>query len=122
VSDYTYQGIFDHIVDLATSATDFFRVGPPASFRTLLLDAKGAPRWGLPRRVHSVPRGAPELAEVFDANLHAIERVTVYRAELGHGGAHVLVPEAKPGWAALRVAGASLISFAEKSAVPAYRR
>ena len=121
-SDYTYQSTFDFIVGLATSTTQFSRVGPPQSFRTLLLDARGAPRWGLSRTVRSVPRGAPEQAEVLDAALRVLKAITVYRIDLSHGGAHVLVPEPEAGWAALRVAGAPPISFAERSAVPPYRR
>ncbi|HEX9621940.1 MAG TPA: M66 family metalloprotease, partial [Polyangiaceae bacterium] len=124
ISDYNYQLLFERIVDVAMEGAQAQRVvGPPQKWLTLLLDATGAPSWGLPINFRGTPDGAVETAEIYDRNLGLLTTVDVYRVEVSDiGGAQVAVPEPGAGWAALRVAGAPLFSFAEKQAVQPYRR
>lgn len=116
ISDYTYAGIAERLVELNDIAMPL-RVGPPAppqTWLTLLLDETGAPSWGLPIRFRSEPDGIPEVAEVLDASLNVLLEVEVFRVTLGDtDAAQLSVPEPEPGWEAIRVAGAPPISFAE---------
>jgi hypothetical protein len=124
VSDYNYQKLFDRIVAVATSAGQALRVsGPRRTWRTLLLDDTGAATWGLPIRFRSTPEGTPEQAQVYDQSLNPIASIEVYRVDLfDNGGAQIAVPEPLSEWAAVRVAGAPMLSFAAKQTVQPYRR
>lgn len=126
ISDYNYQLLFDRIIEIASeggqAGGQALRIaGPQSRWLTLLLDATGAPSWGLPINFRGRPDGVVEKAEIYGQDLKLLTSVDVYRVEVSDiGGAQIAVPEPEAGWAALRVAGAPLLSFAAKQAVQPY--
>jgi hypothetical protein len=107
VSDYTYNGFVNRMV--AVNGATMLWVPPEIiqRYQLLLLDAQGQ-RWGAPYTAPAEPFGDPEDAEILDANLAVIARVTVYRSEIADIDAEtILVPEPMSGWYAVRVAGAA---------------
>lgn len=111
ISDYTYDGILNRVAAV-NNAKVLSSSEPLALFRVLLLDARG-PRWGAPIDVPSAPAGTPEPAEILDAGGAVIASVVVYRSTVSEiHASSVQIPAPKPGWHAVRVAGAPPMVFA----------
>jgi hypothetical protein len=113
LSDYTYGGLLDAVLNVnrvqALVVTDPTRLG---AWRTLLVDAQRGPRWGVPLPPGSEAVGVPESAVVLGATGAPIEAVNVYRTVLSDvEAASLQVPEPKPGWRSIQVAGAPPVDF-----------
>jgi hypothetical protein len=118
VSDYTYRGFSNRVASVNGATMQLFDASLIAVYRMLLLDADG-PRWGLPYSRPAEPFGDPEDAEILDASLAVVARVTVFRSAIADIDAEtVLVPEPQPGWYAVRVAGAPAHPFSAPITVP----
>jgi hypothetical protein len=118
MSDYTYDAIVNRVA--AVNGTNKIRLNPDvlSLWRTLLIDEHG-PRWGLPVDELAPPSGTAEAAEILDAQGSVIEDIVVYRTEVSEiGASSLMVPEPKPGWAAVRVSGAKAHAFSEPVVVP----
>jgi hypothetical protein len=64
------------------------------------------------------PSGTAEVAEILDAKGNVIANVAVYRTEVSDiGAAQVMVPEPKPDWHAVRIAGERAHAFSAPSVV-----
>jgi len=111
ISDYTYDGLLNRVA--AVNMTKVLASSEPLrTFRVLLLDSRGA-RWGAPINVPSVAGGTPEQAEILDAGGAVVASVVVYRSVVSEiHASSVQVPAPKPGWHAVRVAGAPPVVFA----------
>jgi hypothetical protein len=113
LSAYTYGGILDTVLAVngvqPSVIVDPKRVG---AWRVLLVDGARGPRWGIPMPAGSGAAGVEETARVLDAAGAVIDTVSVYRTPLSDTDAvSIEVPEPKPGWRAIQVAGASPIEF-----------
>lgn len=112
ISDYTYDGLVNRVASV--NGAQRVKTDPESlgRFRVLLLDAFG-PRWGIPIDEPSVPGGAPEVAEILNANGEVIEHAVVYRTEVSDIDAwSILVPEPKPEQHAVRISGVQPLVFA----------
>ena len=119
ISDYTYDGIFNRVIQVNSAK---IRVNPDllGRFRVLLVDAAG-PRWGRPITELTVPDGIPEVAEVRDADGTVIENVVVYRTLVSEiDAASILVPEPRPDWYSVKVDGYAAHPFGAPSLPPAH--
>jgi hypothetical protein len=112
VSDYTYQGLVTRVAlvnginDVFTSADTLGR------WWVLLVDERGE-RWGIPNTEPVPAEGEPESATIYDRNGAPLETVVVYRTAIGDiSASSIMVPEPKPGWYAIEVAGAQPLPFA----------
>lgn len=115
VSDYTYQGLMERVVELNSPVQQRIAfaaaMAPQPSFRVLHVDDKGA-RWSRPFQGR-VPSVVPETAAIFDNLGQLLTTVNVYRVPMhGVNAALVLVPEPQLGWYAVQVAGAVPHPFA----------
>ena len=90
----------------------------PRRYRALIVDADG-PRWSQPFIEPGEPFGIPEEADVLDLDGQPIERITVYRTEIGDSiGAMVLVPEPSNGWHSIKLNDALPLAFTAPITVP----
>jgi hypothetical protein len=81
-------------------------------FRVLLVGSKGA-RWGVPITTPSLPEGTAITVRVVDVAGNLLEEITAYRTEMSDSGAaSIMVPEPKPGWHGVEVAGSGMVAFA----------
>lgn len=112
MSDYTYGAIVTRVA--AVNGVAMVHV-PPQSlsrWRILLLDDKG-PRWGIPITDETPPEGEAELATAQDAAGNTVANVVVYRTLIADMEASmIMIPEPRPGWSSIAVAGTPAISFA----------
>ena len=70
------------------------------------------PRWGIPLAEEVPAEGETETATIYDERGMALTSVDVHRTEISHGyGNMFMVPEPKPGWHAVAVAGAAPLPF-----------
>jgi hypothetical protein len=116
LSAYTYGGLLDAVMTVnriqASVIPDPKRLG---SWRTLLVESKRGPRWGIPMPAGTEAAGVEEPALVLDAAGAVIDTVSVYRTPLSDTDAASLeIPEPKPGWSAIQVTGAPPIEFARQ--------
>ncbi|HEX7506709.1 MAG TPA: hypothetical protein VF550_08040, partial [Polyangia bacterium] len=75
--------------------------------------------WGLPIENEMAPEGEPELATIHDKTGASLTSVVVYRTEIGDMDASMVwVPEPKPNWYAVEVAGAVPHPFAAPVTTP----
>lgn len=111
LSDYTYDALMSRVATV-NGAMDV--LVPPELVRewnVLLLDDQG-PRWGGPINVPSAPAGDPEPAEILNQHGHVIAIETVFRTEISDiDAASFEVPKPRPGWHAVRVAGAPALVY-----------
>ncbi len=110
VSDFTFQGMMDRLVDV----NELYRVRPSAApqsataYRVLFVNPEGS-HWG--RTTHRVG-GVPENADILDASGRIIDSVIVRRLRLSDGlRSTLLVPEPQPGWHSVEIQGAAPIPF-----------
>ncbi len=112
ISDYTYKGLTNRVASLNGQPLMLFSAGALGRWRVLLLDG-GAPRWGIPIDQDSPAEGTPEEATVFDNTGAPLDTITVYRTEISDiGAASIMVPEPRPSWYAVQVAGTPPHPFA----------
>lgn len=113
LSAYTYGGLLDTV--LAVNRVQASVVAEPArlgAWRTLLVDAQRGPRWGIPVPAGSEAVGVEEPAGVLDASGALLETVAVYRTQLADmEAASLQVPEPRPGWRSIQVAGAPPLNY-----------
>lgn len=112
-SDYTYDGLLDTVLAI-NGPQALVQVTPErvGSFRVLLLDPARGARWGVPIAGPAVASGVEETATVLDDIGAALESVSVYRTEIADLGAFAIqVPEPRPGWHAIQVAGAPPVTY-----------
>ena len=119
ISDYTYKGLIDRSAMINVQSLSILDPEIIQAYRVLLLDADG-PRWSQPLLEPDAPFGTAEDADVLDIDDQPIERVTVYRTQIGdsEGSYTLLVPEPKQGWASIKVHDALPLSFAAPIAIP----
>jgi hypothetical protein len=113
MSAYTYDGVMTRAAGVsgAAGALAMVRAGPVSAWRVLLSDARGE-RWGVRFPEPTVAYGAAETALILDASGRTLETVQVYRMAIPDlNGASFLVPEPKPGWYGVQVAGAGPLPF-----------
>lgn len=111
MSDYTYKGITDRVAGLNGQALMLFSPDAMNRWRVLLVDEKG-PRWGIPIDQETLADGTPEQATVYDQAGNALDTITVYRTEISDiDAASIMVPEPKPNWYAVQIAGAPPYPF-----------
>jgi hypothetical protein len=113
ISDYNYDAIMTRVTALNGAAPEEI-VSPDAlkPWRVILLDDRGV-RWGIPISEPALASGSAELAEVLDSFGRVIEVVEVYRTRVSDIDAFSLqVPEPKPGWFSIQVAGAAPLAYA----------
>jgi len=113
ISDYTYDGLLTRVAQL--DATAMSELVVPASevhpWRVALIDPRG-PRWGIPITDAASPAGTAEQADILDATGAVATTITVYRTRIADVDAFsVEVPEPKPGWVSVRLAGAAPLAF-----------
>ncbi len=117
ISDYNYELLFDR-----STMINKLEVADPTlmqSWRVLYLDSDG-PQWSVPFPRPDMPFGTPEDADVLDADNQPIDRVTVYRTEIGdHTGFTVLVPEPQQGWNSIKLHDALPLPFSAPVVIPA---
>jgi hypothetical protein len=119
VSDYTYKGLLSRSSMINVQALAITDPGAIQRYRVLLVDADG-PRWSQPFTEPAEPFGTAEDADVLDLDGRLIERVTVYRTQIGDShGATVLVPEPSSGWSSVKLYDALPLSFSAPITVPA---
>lgn len=114
LSAYTYGGILNAVMTVnqvqASVVVNPERLAP---WRVLLVDPVRGSRWGLRSNATFEASGIEERATVLDAAGTPLEEVRVFRSQVGDLDAFSIeVPEPKPGWAAIQVAGAAPIEFA----------
>ena len=118
ISDYTYKLISDRG---ETVNARMFEVPNPAllqQWQVLLVDKDG-PQWSNAFPEPDMPYGTAEDADVLDIDGNPIERVTVYRTQIGDSdGASILVPEPKQGWHAIKVFDAIPHAFSAPVTIP----
>ncbi len=113
VSDYTYQGLLSTVLAVNRVQASLY-VSPErlGAWRVVLIDPAHGARWGFPIPGPALASGTEEAALALDAAGAAIESVTVYRTEVADLDAFsVQVPEPKPGWHSIAVAGAPPIAY-----------
>jgi hypothetical protein len=113
ISDYTYNGLFHRMIALSSlaSANEIVAEDALGPWRVLLLDELG-PRWGIPIPQRTPASGVPESALALDRFGRVLEVVQVYRAAIPDAGAAAIeVPEPKPAWFSVQVAGAPALAF-----------
>jgi hypothetical protein len=96
--------------------------GARRTFRTLLVDANGLSRWGLDLQPRFEPPGDPVQVDVLDAQGKVLTRVSAFEERYGEGERAIFVPEARPGWHAVRAAGATTALLAERTRNTPFRR
>ena len=118
VSDYTYAGITTRVAAVNGVTTHALLAETISKWRVLLLDPSG-PRWGVPIEQEVAAEGEPETATIYDNTGAVLTTVVVYRTEIGDSSASMVwVPEPKPDWYAVEVAGAPPHPFAAPVTVP----
>lgn len=118
ISDYTYKGLLDRSGMINKQSLVITDPGAIQRYRALIVDADG-PRWSQPFIEPGEPFGIPEEADVLDLDGQPIERVTVYRTEIGDSiGATVLVPEPSTGWHSIKLNDALPLAFSAPITVP----
>ena len=120
MSDYTYAGITTRVAAVNGEPAAMVLALPEtlSKWRVLLLDPRG-PRWGVPIEREVAPEGEPETATIYDNTGAVLTSVVVYRTEIGDvSSSMVWVPEPKPDWYAVAVAGALPHPFAAPITVP----
>jgi hypothetical protein len=114
LSAYTYGGLLDAVLTVnQVQASVLLSPERVAAWRVLLVDPARGARWGvaLPSPVQA--SGAEEPALVLDAGGVPIETVSVYRTAVSDlEASSIEVPEPRPGWHSIQVAGAPPIEFA----------
>jgi hypothetical protein len=119
ISDYTYQGLLEHVAAV-NAALSVYTVAPAPSapsastlelHHVLLVDGKG-PRWGIRHPVPMLPGGTPEMADILDASGKVLQQIEVYRTGISDlDASSIEIPAPRPGWVSVRVAGAPPIAF-----------
>jgi hypothetical protein len=100
VSDHVFGQLAEYIEGVNA---ELLLIGTPAPlrFRTILLEAGRAPRFGRARAIAGTPSGRPEAALAYPARGAPLD-VVVYRASVGHGNGEadlVYAPDpAEHGW------------------------
>jgi hypothetical protein len=118
ISDYTYKGLLDRSATTNKQSLVITDPGVVQRYRALILDADG-PRWSQPFPEAADPFGTAEDADILDLDGQPIERVTVYRTQIGDSvGATVLVPEPSDGWHAIKLNDALALPFSAPITVP----
>ena len=120
MSDYTYAAITTRVaaVNGQPAAMVLALSDTLSKWRVLLLEARG-PRWGVPIEREVAPEGEPETATIYDNTGAVLTSVVVYRTEISDGSSSLVwVPEPKPNWYAVAVAGALPHPFAAPVTVP----
>jgi hypothetical protein len=118
ISDYTYKGLLDRSSTINKQSLVITNPDAIQQYRALIVDADG-PRWSQPFTEPAEPFGTPEDADILDLDGQPIERVTVYRTEIGDSvGATVLVPEPIDGWHAIKLNDALPLAFSAPITVP----
>ncbi len=111
VSDYTYTAFATRVAAVNGATMVYTPASALSTWRVLWLGERG-PRWGRPITEPAAGEGEPEVAVIHDEAGRALTSVTVYRTNTSHGGSMVMVPEPRPGWHAVAVAGAPSVPFA----------
>jgi hypothetical protein len=121
VSDFTYQGLLEHLALLKSQpTTQALRV--EQQWNVLLVSANGQVKWGHPIISVEAPMGAAEVAQVFDENGQMVARPTVYRTKIADSGTSMVwVPAARDGWAIVAVTGAFTHRFDAPVGTPVLR-
>ncbi len=120
MSDYTYAAITTRVAAVNGQPAAMVVALPEtlSKWRVLLIEARG-PRWGVPIEREVAPEGEPETATIYDNTGAVLTSVVVYRTEISDGSSSIVwVPEPKPNWYAVAVAGASPHPFAAPVTVP----
>ncbi len=111
ISDYSYKGVANRLASVNALQSVYVADNQLSRWRVALLDSKG-PRWGLPMAEPSLPSGDPVSALILNANGKVIDTVMVYRTEVSDGGgAMVMVPWPKSGWASVQIPGFAALAF-----------
>ena len=120
MSDYTYAAITTRVAAVNGQPAAMVVALPEtlSKWRVLLIEARG-PRWGVPIEREVAPEGEPETATIYDNTGAVLTSVVVYRTEMSDGSSSLVwVPEPKPNWYAVGVAGAQPHPFAAPVTVP----
>lgn len=121
VSDFTYQGLLEHLAGLG-NAPSVQALKTERTWKVLLVSPEGQPRWGHPLTSSEGPTGDAETAAVFDEAGRPLTTITVHRTALADSGSVMFwVPEPKTGWASVQVQGASPHRFDAPIATPVLR-
>jgi hypothetical protein len=121
VSDYTYKGLLSRSSMINKASIVVTDPGAIQRYRAMIVDEDG-PRWSQPFMEPGEPFGTPEDADILDIDGNPIERVTVYRTQIGDNvGATVLVPEPSDGWSSIKLNDALPLSFSAPITIPAPR-
>jgi hypothetical protein len=121
ISDYTYKALLERSPMINPQMLSFADPATIQAYRVLLLDEQG-PRWSIPFPRPEEPFGTPEIADVLDVDNQPIERVTVYRTEIGDSrGFTILVPEPRAGWNAIKLNDALPLPFSAPVAISELR-
>jgi len=106
LSEYTYGGLTDRVAVVNGNPFEVFDAAALQTWRVLLVGGPKGPRWGIPITTPSLPDGTAVSARVVDGTGQFLQEITVYRTEMSDGGgASIMVPEPKPGWSGVEVAG-----------------
>lgn len=112
VSDFTYQGLLEHLALLQSQPTAAQALRTTATWNVVMVDGKGNARWGHPITTSDEPSGTPELAHVLAEDGGEITTVAVHRTALADSETSMFwVPEVKAGWASIVVPGALPLRF-----------
>lgn len=107
ISDFTYQGLLEHLA-LLQSVPSVQALRVQTTWNVLLVSGDGSTRWGHPLTTAEAPAGVAEVAQVYDDLGQQVATPTVYRNQIADSDTSMLwVPQAEPGWASVAVAGAS---------------
>ncbi len=111
LSAYTYGAITDRVAAVNGNQSQVVNPAALQTWRILLLGS-GGPRWGTPITRPSLAEGQPISARILDAKGNLLTQIEVYRTEVSDTGSAVaMVPEPKPGWAAIQVPGSAALAF-----------
>ena len=121
VSDFTYQGLLEHLALLKSRpTTQALRL--EQTWNVLLVDANGKAKWGHPLTSSEAPMGAAEVARVFDERGQVVASPTVFRNSIADSGTSMVwVPTAEVGWASVTVFGGDPLRFDAPIATPVLR-
>lgn len=111
ISDYTYKGIYDRMVQSRTQLNALRASAPtssPQRYLPLHWGPKRAPKWGRPSLEPSAPHTGQDIeVSFFDAQDQLIKRVSAPLASLSHDDERLLMlPPPPRGAATISVAGA----------------
>jgi hypothetical protein len=118
VSDFTYQGLLEHLAALR-SQPSVQALKTQRTWRVLLVGADGKSKWGHPLTTADEPAGDALVAQVFDEAGVLVAEPTTYSTSIGDSETKMVwVPEPASSWARVAVPGAATLRFDSPVATP----